>query len=178
MSQVGEEDIDEEGVSLFFFFFSLSHAPTLTPFVIIPGPLSLPPHPPILTAPLYAYPDAVRSHRQFFGSDSSSQNQQQASSSTLGNAAALQALKLFTSGNQGGGGGQSQNALVGLAMAQASKLFDAQASQGNVAAGADKQSAVMKAGEMALKMYLKSQGGSGGGQGGLGGLMGLAGKFL
>lgn len=70
-------------------------------------------------------------------------------------------------------------------MAQAAKLFDAQASQGNVEAGADKQSAVRKAGEMALKMYLKSKGGAAGGGAGVGGagggvegLLGLAGKFI
>lgn len=75
-------------------------------------------------------------------------------------------------------------------MAQAAKLFDAQAAAGNVASGTDKRSAVLKAGEVALKMYLKSHGsqaggGSGGGAGGagesggtLGGLMQLASKFL
>lgn len=32
----------------------------------------------------------------------------------------------------GGGGGGGQNALVGMAMGQASKLFDQQSSQGNL----------------------------------------------
>jgi hypothetical protein len=98
----------------------------------------------------------------------------------------MQALKLFTSGEASSHSqsqSQSQSAFVGLAMAQAAKLFDAQASQGNVAPGADKQSAVMKAGELALKMYLKShgsgQGGSAAGGGeGIGGLLQLAGKFM
>jgi hypothetical protein len=59
-------------------------------------------------------------------------------------------------------------------------LFDAQSASGNVSASADKNSAVMKAGEMALKLYLKSQGSQGGSGsgGGLGGLMGMAGKFI
>ena len=43
---------------------------------------------------------------------------------------------------------------------------------------ADKQSAVMKAGEMALKMYLKGQAGSGGSSGGGGGLLSMASKFM
>lgn len=88
---------------------------------------------------------------------------------------------MFTSSDAGAAAPpQSQNAFVGLAMAQAAKLFDAQASQGNVEAGADKQSAVRKAGEMALKMYLKSKGGAAGGAGvgGMGGLLDMAGKFM
>ncbi|KAL2139181.1 hypothetical protein VTI28DRAFT_5679 [Corynascus sepedonium] len=132
---------------------------------------------------------AVESHRQFFdfgGSSSSSAAQNQpASTSSLGSAAAVQALKLFTSGDSSSQNhGQSQNAFVGLAMAQAAKLFDAQASQGKVEPGADKKSVVMKAGEMALKMYLKSHGAQQGGgsaageSGGAGGLLSLAGKFL
>lgn len=89
----------------------------------------------------------------------------------------MQALKMFTGGqsqssNQSGG----QNAFVGMAMAQASKLFDSQAGQGNVQGGASKESAVQQAGEMALKMFMQSQGGGSGG--GMSGLMGLASKFL
>ena len=106
---------------------------------------------------------------------------------TIGAGAALQALKMFTGGGQhaqsmgghGGGmgagsigGGSSEGKFIGMAMAQASKLFDEQHGSGNVSSGADKQSAVNAAGKMALKMYLKSQGG------GSGGLGGLAGKFL
>jgi hypothetical protein len=94
----------------------------------------------------------------------------------MGSAAALQALKMFTGGQSGNTSqGNSQNAFVGMAMAQASKLFDKQAGQGNVASGNSKESAVQQAGEMALKMYMQSQGKSGGGGGGL---MGLASKFL
>jgi hypothetical protein len=82
---------------------------------------------------------------------------------------------MFTGGQSGGSQqGNSQNAFVGMAMAEASKLFDNQSSQGNVSSGASKESAVQQAGEMALKMYMQSQGGSGGASG----LMGLASKFL
>lgn len=97
----------------------------------------------------------------------------------MGSAAAMQALKLF---NGGGGNnsqqqqGGSQNAFIGMAMAEASKLFDNQSAQGNVQSGASKQSAVQQAGEMALKMYMKSQGGGGGA--GPGGLLGFASKFM
>ncbi|KAL9099629.1 MAG: hypothetical protein Q9187_009472 [Circinaria calcarea] len=94
----------------------------------------------------------------------------------------MQALKMFSGGaGQGGmGGGNSQNQFIGMAMAEAGKLFDQQSAQGKVAPSASKQSAVTSAAEMALKMYMKSQmggGGSGGGSGG-GGLMGMVSKFL
>lgn len=57
------------------------------------------------------------------------------------------------------------------------KLFDQKASQGKVSSDSSKESAVMKAGEMALKMYLKSSGG-GASQSSGSGLLGLASKFL
>lgn len=93
----------------------------------------------------------MQSHQQFFGGGGG--GGQQASSGSMGSAAAMQALKMFTGGQSGGSqGGNSQNAFVGMAMGQASKLFDQQASQGNVAGGASKESAIQQAGEMALKM--------------------------
>lgn len=95
----------------------------------------------------------------------------------MGSAAAMQALKMFNGGSSGNSSsGNSQNAFVGMAMAQASKLFDQQSSQGNVSSGSSKESVVQQAGEMALKMYMKSQGG--GNSGGMSGLMGLASKFM
>jgi len=60
------------------------------------------------------------------------------SSETLGAGAAMQALKMFTGGGAGHGGmggmggGNSQNQFVGMAMGQASKLFDQQSAQGRV----------------------------------------------
>jgi hypothetical protein len=90
----------------------------------------------------------------------------------------LAALKMFNGGGSGGSsGGNSQNAFVGMAMGEASKLFDSQSSAGNVASGASKESAIQQAGEMALKMYMQSQGGGSGG-GGASSLMGLASKFF
>lgn len=96
----------------------------------------------------------------------------------------MNALKKFTGGGAGSGGmgsqgsGNSQSAFLGMAMSEASSLFDSQSSQGNVASGVNKQSAITSAAEQAFKMYMRSQGGGGGGGGGAGGLMGLAGKFL
>lgn len=54
--------------------------------------------------------------------------------------AAMQALKQFTSGGGGqgqggglgGGAGGGQNQFIGMAMGQASSLFDRQSAQGNV----------------------------------------------
>ncbi|KAB5578450.1 hypothetical protein GE09DRAFT_1280811 [Coniochaeta sp. 2T2.1] len=120
--------------------------------------------------------EAVQSHRSFFGSSTPPQT---ATPKSMGSAAAMQALKLFSSG-QAGGKSQSQGQFIALAMAEASKLFDQQASQGKVAEGSSKNSAVMQAGEMALKMYLKSQAGASGasGSGGASGLLGFASKFM
>ncbi|PKY07120.1 hypothetical protein P168DRAFT_324563 [Aspergillus campestris IBT 28561] len=103
-------------------------------------------------------------------------------SDSLGAGAAMQALKMFTSGggssSEGGGGGGSmdKNAFIGMAMAQAGRLWEEKNSSGGVSG--DKQSAVNKAAEMALKMYMKSNGGGLGGTGGPSGLLSLAGKFL
>merc|ERR1712230_23908 len=118
--------------------------------------------------------DAVQSHQQFFGNGGGSQ----ADSGSMGAAAAMQALKMFSGGGSGNTQqGNSQNAFVGMAMAEASKLFDNQSSQGNVA-NASKESTVQKAGEMALKMYMKSQIQGGGGSSGASGLLSMASKFL
>jgi hypothetical protein len=96
----------------------------------------------------------------------------------MGMAGAMQALKMFNSGS-GQGTSTSQNTFVAMAMAEASKLFDQQSNKGNVQDGASKESAVMQAGEMAMKMYMKSQGGGGGsGLSGMSGLLGMASKFM
>lgn len=80
----------------------------------------------------------------------------------MGAAAAMQALKMFSGGGSGNTQqGNSQNAFVGMAMAEASK-----------------ESTVQKAGEMALKMYMKSQIQGGGGSSGASGLLSMASKFL
>jgi hypothetical protein len=121
----------------------------------------------------------VGAHQQLYGNHSSEGAHD---SKSLGAGAAMQALKMFTGGGAGAGGmgsqgaGNSQSQFIGMAMAQAGKLFDQQNGQGNVASGADKQSAVNAAAKMALKMYMKSEGQGGGG--GQGGLLGMASKFM
>ncbi|KAK4462076.1 hypothetical protein QBC42DRAFT_297159 [Cladorrhinum samala] len=124
--------------------------------------------------------EAITSHRSLFSSAAPTPSSP--SSSLLGSAAALEALKLFNSSpnTPAPATPQSQNAFIGLAMAQAAKLFDQKSAQGQVSPGADKQSAVMKAGELALKMYMKGNKGGSTGTGGLGGLgaAGLVGAYL
>ncbi|KAH0260793.1 hypothetical protein KCU91_g14407, partial [Aureobasidium melanogenum] len=118
--------------------------------------------------------DAMRQHQQFYGGAG---QPHPASSGSMGSAAAMQALKMFNQGGSSSGNGpQSQNDFIGLAMSQAAKLFDQQSSQGNVHQSASKQDAISSAAQMALKMYMKSQGGGGGSS--ASGLMGLMSKFM
>ncbi|WVR04614.1 hypothetical protein IAU60_001625 [Kwoniella sp. DSM 27419] len=102
------------------------------------------------------------------------------SANAIGSAAALQALKAFTSGNSqaaSGGGGNMQSKMIGMAMSEAAKLFD----QSGGAASGNKQDAVTSAGQTIMKLLLKSQfsGMTGGGNsGGLSSLMSMAQKFM
>ncbi|KIS01754.1 beta-flanking protein [Cryptococcus deuterogattii 2001/935-1] len=119
-----------------------------------------------------------RDHQQAYGQGNTSGM----TSSSLGAAAALQALKSFTSGaadtsGNKQGGGDMQSKIMGMAMSEAAKLFDS--SGGNIQG--NKQDAVTSAGQVIMKMMLKSQvsgmiGGSN--SGGLSGLASMASKFL
>jgi len=119
----------------------------------------------------------IQQHQNFFGGGGGGSGGGNATSGNMGAAAAMQALKMFTGGqgaaqaSQGSGG--AQNTIVGMAMGEAAKLFDQQSAQGNTS-GFDKQDVVAKAGQMAMKMFLKSEMSGSGSSG----LMGLAGKFL
>ncbi|EEP77855.1 predicted protein [Uncinocarpus reesii 1704] len=117
----------------------------------------------------------VGAHQALYGGQHEGGDRGKVDADFLGSGAALQALKMFSSGEgrQSQSGGHDQNKLIGLAMAQAGKLWDQQNQQGQVAT--DKQSAINSAAKMALKMYLKNQ--SGGKLGGVGGLGGLAGSL-
>lgn len=76
---------------------------------------------------------AANAHQAVYDSGSSDQKHD---SNTLGAGAAMQALKMFTGGNENSdssGGGMDKNKLIGLAMAQAGKLWDEKnGSGGNV----------------------------------------------
>ncbi|EPQ60406.1 hypothetical protein GLOTRDRAFT_113054 [Gloeophyllum trabeum ATCC 11539] len=97
--------------------------------------------------------------------------------SALGGAAALQALKSFTSsGGSSSGGGNMQTKLISMAMAEATQLFDSKG-----AVSGNKQDAVNSAAMTVMKLLVQSKfsGTTGGGNsGGLGSLMGLASKFM
>lgn len=62
--------------------------------------------------------EAVKKHKKFFGDDD---DDEKADDKGLGAAAAMQALKLFSSGDTGGQK-QSQGGFAGLAMAEASRV--------------------------------------------------------
>lgn len=118
---------------------------------------------------------AVNQHKKLYGGEDDGSTEHD--SSSMGNAAALQALKMFTGGDSSAGSSKSE--FIGLAMAEASKLFEQQSAAGKVSSDTSKESAVQQAGEMALKMYLKSKTGGGeSGGGGSSGLLSLASKFM
>ncbi|KAG6038078.1 hypothetical protein E4U41_004587 [Claviceps citrina] len=110
--------------------------------------------------------DAIKQHQHAY------QNDGKEDSSTLGTAAAMQALKTFTQSGNVAGSASGQGAFLGMAMAEASKLFDDKAAQGKVEGGASKENVVQQAVETAIKMYFKSQATS------QGGLAGMAAKLL
>ncbi|KAI2287014.1 hypothetical protein LOZ03_006226 [Ophidiomyces ophidiicola] len=84
----------------------------------------------------------VGAHQALYGDGGNPQADRKLDADFLGNGAALQALKMFMGGedkqksSSGGGGAGDQNKLIGLAMAQAGKLWDQQNKQGNVQGGA------------------------------------------
>ncbi|KAK0391986.1 hypothetical protein NLU13_1484 [Sarocladium strictum] len=110
--------------------------------------------------------DAVKNHKQEYKEGGN----KEADENSMGTAAAVQALKLWNQGEAGDK--QDKGSFLGLAMSEASKLFDAKAANGDVKSGTDKQSVIQQAGEVAMKLFLKSQGQQSGG------LAGLAAKFL
>ncbi|OWZ32981.1 beta-flanking protein [Cryptococcus neoformans c45] len=119
-----------------------------------------------------------RDHQQAYGQG----NTGGMTSSSLGAAAAMQAIKSFTSGgtdtsSNKQGGGDMQSKIMGMAMSEAAKLFDS--SGGNVQG--NKQDAITSAGQVIMKLMLKSQvtgmiGGSN--SGALSGLASMASKFF
>jgi len=120
-----------------------------------------------------------RAHSEAYKSEG---NASKMDASSLGAAAAMQALKQFTSSggssdSRGKSGGNTQSTLIGMAMAEASKLFD---KSGGAKQGT-KQDAINGAAGTVMKFLIKSkfsQATGGSNSGGLGQLMGLAGKFL
>ncbi|KAK8072459.1 hypothetical protein PG996_005807 [Apiospora saccharicola] len=120
--------------------------------------------------------DAVKQHKKHYAGD---EDGCEGDNQSMGAAAAMQALKMFTGGASGNSQqGNSQSAFIGTAMAEASKLFDQKQAQGQVSGDASKESTIMQAGELALKMYMKSKGGDSGGSSGGSGLLSLASKFM
>lgn len=77
----------------------------------------------------------VGAHRALYGNQSGPvEGERKLDANFLGGGAAVQALKMFTSGEgkQSNAGAGDQNKLIGLAMAQAGKLWEQQSAQGKV----------------------------------------------
>ncbi|KAL2756583.1 hypothetical protein ACRALDRAFT_1062314 [Sodiomyces alcalophilus JCM 7366] len=115
--------------------------------------------------------DILSKYKKFAGGEAGPK--EQADEKSLGAAAAMQALKLFNSGDTKGQK-NTQGGFLGLAMAEASKLFDDNAKSGRVKQGTTKEGVIQQAGEIALKLFFKSQAKDAG----AGGLVNLASKFL
>ncbi|GAA5889870.1 hypothetical protein JCM8208_001152 [Rhodotorula glutinis] len=109
-----------------------------------------------------------------------SSGQSNMSANSMGAAAAMQALKSFTSGSGGqqqqSGGGGMQSKLIAMAMSEATKLF----AQNGGASNGNKQDVVNSAAQTMMKLMLKNQvsGMTGGSQGGMGSLFSMAQKFM
>jgi hypothetical protein len=103
---------------------------------------------------------------------------EQVHSSQIGDAAALSSIKNVLGGSGGGssGGGDMQSKIIGLAMAQASKLFDDKSASGQ--ATGSKQDAMNSAGESAMKLMLKYKMNSAIGGGSSSGLSSLLGSLM
>ncbi|KAI0031396.1 hypothetical protein K488DRAFT_86830 [Vararia minispora EC-137] len=118
--------------------------------------------------------DAIQEHhRQAY----SERDTGSMSASSMGSAAAMQALKMFTSGGGKSSSGGNSSELISLAMAEATKLFD---KSGGAASGS-KQDAANSAAMTVMKLVVQSKFGGtigGGNSGGLGSLMGIASKFM
>jgi hypothetical protein len=81
----------------------------------------------------YDESDAVRSHDAFYGSGRDRPEERQAlGDSSIGQAAAMEALKMFTGSGGGAGDGGGKADFVGLAMTQASRLYEQQSRGGNL----------------------------------------------
>ncbi|KAK4056558.1 hypothetical protein OIO90_002406 [Microbotryomycetes sp. JL221] len=98
--------------------------------------------------------EAVKAHEQAYGNSNSSQ----LGSKPLGAAAAMQALKTFTSGSSNqsmasSSGGNFQTKLIAQAMAEAAKLFD----KNGGAADGNKQDVVQSAASTMMKLMLKNK---------------------
>lgn len=74
----------------------------------------------------------VRAHQSLYA-DGGYPEGGQHDSETVGAGAAMQAVKMFTSGEEGGeGGGMDKNKLIGLAMSHAGQLWDQKNEEGSV----------------------------------------------
>ncbi|KAG9303621.1 hypothetical protein G9A89_018517 [Geosiphon pyriformis] len=108
-------------------------------------------------------------YKQKANAEDGSDEEETPSSSGLGSAAAMQAFKMLKGGKGDGEGGSGlQSQLVGVAMSEAAKLWEARGGKG----GGSKEDAVTQAATMAMKMLIAKKGGEGGG------LSSLASQFL
>jgi hypothetical protein len=73
--------------------------------------------------------EMIHAHKSLYGGGESERRHD---SNSVGAGAAMQALKMFTSSSEGEKSGMDKNAFIGLAMAQAKKMFEEKEAKGEV----------------------------------------------
>ncbi|KAK0745813.1 hypothetical protein B0T18DRAFT_428891 [Schizothecium vesticola] len=135
-----------------------SHLTDLSPAFFTPLLRTISDHLSQLTAQPLDEELAVRHHKQYFPRPTSSPSPPEAATARgLGDAAALQALRMFRLPMTYDAGRRmtGRNAFVGLAMAQAVRLWEEQREEGNVGAGVEVEGVVRKAGEVAVWLWAR-----------------------
>jgi hypothetical protein len=75
--------------------------------------------------------EMIQAHQSVYGGDSNNEPRQHDANS-VGAGAAMQALKMFTTSSEGEKSGMDKNAFIGMAMAQAKKMFEEKEARGEV----------------------------------------------
>lgn len=74
--------------------------------------------------------EMIHAHQSLYGDGG--EERRQHDSTSVGAGAAMQALKLFTTSSEGEKSGMDKNAFIGMAMAQAKKMFEEKEARGEV----------------------------------------------
>jgi hypothetical protein len=76
--------------------------------------------------------EMIHAHQSLYGGNGGGEGERRHDSNSVGAGAAMQALKMFTTSSEGEKSGMDKNAFIGLAMAQAKKMFEEKEASGQV----------------------------------------------